>query len=287
MNRLYLCFVTLSESITMNHNTAYEIFIRDIYQQILNQDTVENIEVKHNQKIQGKSGATHQVDVYWQYKQFGETVSIAIECKRYSKKINIGIIRNFKAVLDDLSCSKGIIVTTEGFQTGAIKFASSNNIGLKVIRTPKKEDLQGIPKHLTINGAITPVRVNGCSMILDKDWCIENIKEMNEDFSDSLTKLNVEIILVDRNGQRIDDMLSLEDKLPVKNKTIPSKDNKYEFRFEEAYILHPRYNLIKVSEIHFNYDIEYFEEKRTFDIHSDIKAVMYDIITGEKRKFIR
>ncbi len=271
----------------MNHNTAYEIFIRDIYQQILNQGTVENIEVKHNQKIQGKSGATHQVDVYWQYKQFGETVSIAIECKRYSKKINIGIIRNFKAVLDDLSCSKGIIVTTEGFQTGAIKFASSNNIGLKVIRPPKEEDLQGIPKHLIINGAITPVKVSSCFIGLDKDWSLENVKEIDENFSGSLTKLNTDIILVDKNGQRIDDMLSLQDRLPINNKLIPSKDNKHIFHFEEAYVLHPKYNLFKVSEIHFKYDVLCFEDNRTFDIHSDIKAVMYDILTGENRKFIR
>lgn len=271
----------------MNQNTAYEVFIRDIYQQILTQDEVETIQVEHNQKIKGKSGAEHQIDVYWQYKQFGELVSVAIECKRYSKRVNIGVVRNFKSVLDDLSCSKGIIVTTEGFQTGAITFASSNNIGLKVIRPPKEYDLKGVPKYININATITPRKVNSFYMLLDKEWCLKNIKGINEDFSDSLNKLNTEIILVDKNGQKIDDMLDLENKLPVPNELIPSKDNKHTFKFEDAYILHPKHNLIKVLEVYFNYDIQSFEENRTFDIHSDIKAVMYDIIDGGKRKFIR
>lgn len=38
---------------------------------------------------------------------------------------------------------------------------------------------------------------------------------MNEDFSDVFRKKNTEIILVDINGQKIADMLDLEDKLPV------------------------------------------------------------------------
>lgn len=271
----------------MNINTAYEVFIRDIYQQILTQDEVETIEVKHNQRIKGLSGATHQIDVYWEYKQFDEIVSVAVECKRYSKKIDIGIIRNFKSTLDDLRCSKGIIVTTKGFQSGAVKYASSYNIGLKIIRVPNKEDLQHIPKYLSIESSVVPKKVNSLFINLDKDWCLTNVKGINEGFSDSLSKINTEIILINKHGKKIDNLLDLESKLPVPKELIPSKGNKHTFTYEDAYILHPKYNLIKVSEVHFNYDIQSFKDKLTFDIYSDIKAVMYDIISNEKGKFIR
>ena len=49
----------------MNNSTEYELFTREIYQQLVDADTVKATKVQHNVKLEGKSGQKHQIDVYW------------------------------------------------------------------------------------------------------------------------------------------------------------------------------------------------------------------------------
>lgn len=51
----------------MNDNIEYEKFTQEIYNEILKNLYVKNIEVRHNVKLMGKSGQKHQIDVYWEY----------------------------------------------------------------------------------------------------------------------------------------------------------------------------------------------------------------------------
>ena len=51
----------------MNHNTEYERFTQEIYQQLVNLDVVRTTKVKHDVKLEGRSGQKHQIDVYWEY----------------------------------------------------------------------------------------------------------------------------------------------------------------------------------------------------------------------------
>jgi hypothetical protein len=46
-----------------NTGIAYERLVQEIYTQILKQENVKNIEVKHNVIIKGKT-VNHQIDVY-------------------------------------------------------------------------------------------------------------------------------------------------------------------------------------------------------------------------------
>ena len=55
----------------MNDNIEYEKFAQEIYNEILKNLYVKNIEVMHNVKLIGKSGQKHQIDVYWEYKIAG------------------------------------------------------------------------------------------------------------------------------------------------------------------------------------------------------------------------
>ena len=47
----------------MNNSTEYELFTREIYQQLVDADTVKATKVQHNVKLEGKSGQKHQIDV--------------------------------------------------------------------------------------------------------------------------------------------------------------------------------------------------------------------------------
>jgi hypothetical protein len=54
-------FIIFASSIQyhMNSNTEYELFTREIYQQLVNSDVVRATKVQHNVKLEGRSGRKH------------------------------------------------------------------------------------------------------------------------------------------------------------------------------------------------------------------------------------
>lgn len=108
----------------------YELFVKNLHEKILEKDGFEDIEIQHNIKLEGKSGATHQIDVFWNQKIDNKDVKICIECKNWKSTVTQGDILKFKGVLDDIGNAKGIFVTKRGFQSGACKVAKYYGISL-------------------------------------------------------------------------------------------------------------------------------------------------------------
>lgn len=92
----------------MNDNIEYEKFAQEIYNEILKNLYVKNIEVMHNVNLIGKSGQKHQIDVYWEYQYDNTIFKIAIECKNYNHTVSIGKVRDFFGVLYDLEEVKAL-----------------------------------------------------------------------------------------------------------------------------------------------------------------------------------
>jgi hypothetical protein len=121
-------------------STDYEKLAQKIYEEILALQGVENIDVRHNVKIKGKSGVEHQIDVFWEYKYAGVAHRVLIECKHYSHAVSLLHVRNLHGLTIDIPNSTGIIVTTIGFQSGAKEYADFYEMGLKLLRKPRGED---------------------------------------------------------------------------------------------------------------------------------------------------
>lgn len=132
-------------------STEYEKLTKKIYEDILAHDGVQNIDVQHDVSIKGVSGVEHQIDVYWEYKYAGTTHKVIIECKNYKYNVSLIHARNMKALLDDIPNSSGILVTTKGYQSGVIKYATSYGIGLKLLRLPREEDWDGCIQIINID----------------------------------------------------------------------------------------------------------------------------------------
>jgi len=128
----------------------YEKLVQSIYQSILDQESAQNIEVEQNAFICGRSGVSHQIDVLWRFKLASVEHTVMIECKNYSSNITLEKVRNFFAVLNDADNSNGIMVTKVGYQSGAVEFAKFYGIGLKTLRTPTKQDWEGLVRKLDI-----------------------------------------------------------------------------------------------------------------------------------------
>jgi hypothetical protein len=58
------------------------------------------------------------------------SVLVVVECKNYSSSVGVGDIEEFESKLRQVNASKGILVSTAEFQSGAIAFARSKRIGL-------------------------------------------------------------------------------------------------------------------------------------------------------------
>ena len=117
----------------MNPNTEYEHLVAQIHQSMLQYDGYENIRVEHDVKIIGKSGASHQIDVYWEFKAAGTTYKTCVECKNYTSAVKKTHVAAFAEILRDIGNANGIIATTLSFQKGAKQLAEQNNIRLVLV----------------------------------------------------------------------------------------------------------------------------------------------------------
>ena len=132
----------------------YEELAKKLYEDILLLDGVDNIDVKHNVQIKGRSGVDHQIDVFWEYKYAGVTHKVLIECKHYSHNVSLLHVRNLHGLITDIPNSSGVLVTTCGYQSGAKEYADYYGLGLKLIRAPKDSDWEGCIKVIDVKLAL-------------------------------------------------------------------------------------------------------------------------------------
>lgn len=112
-----------------NTGKQYEELVEYVYKQ-LSDFSGKKITVERNIKIKGKSGAFHQIDVYYQFEMNGITHKVVIECKDHKQRVEKGMVQSFKGVIDDIGNCSGIFASRNGFQSGAIEYAKYYDIEL-------------------------------------------------------------------------------------------------------------------------------------------------------------
>ena len=106
---------------------GYELLVREIYQQMLDQDQAQNVVVQHNVQKQGRA-TSHQIDVYWEFCLGGVTHKVAVQAKSWKNPIRKGEVLTFKGVLEDLPGTIGIMVAASRYQKGAVEVAKAAGI---------------------------------------------------------------------------------------------------------------------------------------------------------------
>ena len=271
----------------MNNSTEYELFTREIYQQLLDTDTIKATNVQHNVKLEGKSGHKHQIDVYWEYEIDGVTYKVAIECKNYSKPIAIGKVRDFYGVLADLNNVAGIMVTKAGFQEGAKKYAKQYGISLKELRNPTREECI-IGEVITTTSA----NIRHTLFLVDEEWATKN----GYDFQAYRRRLNmfrgedhIKFIshipiggkdknIYDASNNIITSLDELEKKIPADHNMI----DEITFPFEDAYVNAP-WGRTKIVKVQYSYEYDTHTSTIRIDVSDFIKAILKDALNGEIR----
>ena len=105
-------------------------------------------------RVQGRSGSWYQIDVLTRQSNGLQTVRTAIECKYWQKRVTRDVVSNLITTIEDTNIEKGVIVSKEGFTSGATALAKQRNIGLVEMREPNDADWEGKIKtiHIMLHG---------------------------------------------------------------------------------------------------------------------------------------
>ena len=264
------------------NGTEFELLVKAIYNEILAYDGYETISVKHDEKIIGRSGQTHQIDVFWEFMVAGVLHKVAVECKEYKSTVSVGKIRDFYGALEDIGNVNGIFVTTKGYQSGAIKYAEYKNISLKTVTEPSHEDIIAHKGINTVNLNINVRCISNTTMTpcLDIDWLLENTSiEEGQDLSFDAS--NDEVLIIHGNGEMLGSILDYENRLP--RDTENEQGLKHTYKFDNAYLHIPGslYPPLKIIALMCKYDTNSQNHYSVTKYTLLAKAALKDIITGE------
>jgi hypothetical protein len=232
-----------------NTGKAYEILTQRIFQKIVDQTLVKNVEVKHNVILKGKT-AEHQIDVFWEYEIKGRLYRTIIQTKDWSSKVSLGHLLTLKGVLVDLpGRPKGVFVTKTGYQSGASDYAKKNGIVLYELRKPEKSDFAGQIGNLSIE-----MQLSGCyhfqnlNMKMDEEWVRNEFSKIGYKghYKFSLSGRYDQMILYDENDSEIGTLYDI-----IISDVTENSSQEISKKFDNAFIKTPLEKIakVKISEV--------------------------------------
>jgi hypothetical protein len=157
---------------------GFEQLAQQLFQAIITQDLVQNIEVKHNVRLEGIL-TSHQVDVFWEFRVGDVRYQTVVEVKDWAKPVDQGEILEFKAVLNDLPGQpRGIVVSQSGFQAGARRIAAIDGIVLYELRKPTASDLKNRVSSLILNLSTHFLRASDVHLEHDENWRLSEARRL-------------------------------------------------------------------------------------------------------------
>jgi hypothetical protein len=126
--------------LTTKAGTRYERLAAMVFKSLEEKNVVI-----HDLKLAGEDPKVkHQIDVTIDVD--GQRKRWIVECKDFDiadEKVGLGIIRDFRSVLEDTKADEGIVITCAGFTEDATRYAKSKGIKLAVLRVVEQVDLAG------------------------------------------------------------------------------------------------------------------------------------------------
>ncbi|MEW8495922.1 MAG: restriction endonuclease [Candidatus Thiodiazotropha taylori] len=93
-------------------------------------------EVEIEKKVQGSRGI-HEIDVWVSRLIYGLEHHWVVECKYWKNAVTKQHVLTLKGIVDDVGADRGILLSSSGFQSGAISMAERSNITLTSLEEMK------------------------------------------------------------------------------------------------------------------------------------------------------
>lgn len=255
----------------------YELLVKEVYEILNSIDGLEDIDVQHDIELQGNA-RSHQVDVYWEFKKAGIPFRVVVECKDYKNPVEANKIESFHSVLMDLNNPKGIFVSRNGYQKGAIDYASHYGIQLMVIHGPEDENWDGRIKTVQIDIILKMIENVRMQVDVDDVWAKENNIGPETPLFEGYTDEDVYVYQQSEDGSVVrGNVKRMVEHFP---RDKEGKDIHKRIDYDNAFLEcgEARY---KIKALVFTYDIVHYHEVNTIDAAQMIKAFIKNVIEGE------
>lgn len=259
-----------------NKNTDYEKFVRDIMEALLRGQGLQTVAVQHNVQVAGTS-RTHQVDVYWEYRLGGVLHRVIINCKRYNSTVAVTDVLTLSGVLHDMPGVRGLIVTTIGFQKGAVEYAKTHQIGLKVVRPPKDDDWEGRLREVHLDLQIREPELIGCDVQLDREWLLANMTGEPDSFTGGVTVAAATTVVRDLETGTIADMNALWHRALAENPPDAEGNGRGVLQWTAAHLEQPGKPALRLKSMTFRWKVSGPHAERLV-MRSDPDAIVHDAI---------
>lgn len=260
-------------------NTEYEQYVRSIVEVLLHAQGLETVEVKHDAQIHGLS-RSHQIDVYWEYRLGGVSHRVIINCKRYKNTVEVTDVLTLSGVLADMPGVRGVIVSTIGFQKGAVDYAKTHQIGLKIIRPPQDDDWKGRAREIQLAVRIDCPELLSCDIQLDRAWAEANITRDPDSLAGKSTNDARTTQVRDLKTGTISDMNALWNRAMQENPTEAGKEGCGTLKWEDARLERPSHPSLRISSITFRWKINKGKDPLVIRRKSEPAAIVRDAIEG-------
>lgn len=107
----------------------FEEYSFEILKALAEKEGLSNFTISHDEKITASDG-TYQIDVYASYTALNCTFKVLAECKKYKKSVERKVVAELQAKLNSIGAQKGIVISSAGFQKGAVEYAKAHGIAL-------------------------------------------------------------------------------------------------------------------------------------------------------------
>jgi hypothetical protein len=111
-------------------SASYEKFVQNLLAKLISSDVVSSTDVWRLKTFYGKTGAHYEVDVSYEVNIAGFTYLTLVECKYWNRPVGRNVVDGLRSIVQDIGAHKGMIVSTVGFQEGALIAAKGYGIGL-------------------------------------------------------------------------------------------------------------------------------------------------------------
>lgn len=110
------------------------------------QETYPETQISFDQKVLGKFSKTlRQIDILIEGDIAGYPIRIAVDCKNFTKKIDVKEVESFCSMVEDVEAHQGVLVTQKGYSKAAINRSHYGNqkVELDIINFDELKDFQG------------------------------------------------------------------------------------------------------------------------------------------------
>lgn len=116
----YVCSITPTE---------FEKYCKNILLGYAEKEKLPNFTITHDTKHRTHDG-TYQIDLYATFTAMSVEFKVLCECKQYKNRVNREKVVILADKVKSLGAHKGILLSTSGFQYGAVQYAKEHGIAL-------------------------------------------------------------------------------------------------------------------------------------------------------------